>query len=108
MAYSSGVTYRSQVLLVAVLLFVAVSQLVIVVVREILRYQNLDDDDGKGNNAKFSNLHFSCWLALFVFCPFLNILIGAAINGHDVQLRDRHLQFLRLEFDTKLGMHSPR
>lgn len=107
MAYSSGVTYRSQVLLVAVLLFVAVSQLVIVVIREILRNQNLDHD-GKGNNAKFSNLHFSCWLALFVFCPFLNVLIGAAINGHDVQLRDRHLQFLRLEFDTKLGMHSPR
>jgi hypothetical protein len=40
--------------------------------------------------------------------PVLGIAVGFVVNAYDNFCYRRHLQFLRLEFDTRLGMHSPR
>lgn len=52
-------------------------------------------------------LHWLVWV-LMCFLPVLGVFIGLLINSHDNKIYRRYLQFLRLEFDTRLGMHSPR
>lgn len=47
------------------------------------------------------------WLAMGAF-PLLEIATGLWVNSSDDQMYKRYLQFLRLEFDTRLGMYSPR
>jgi hypothetical protein len=51
--------------------------------------------------------HLLLWPVLLAF-PFIGLFIGNAINSWDERWYKRHLMFLRLEFDTRLGMHSPR
>lgn len=65
-------------------------------------------NSGSLDYAAYSSLHWSCWLSIFIFAPLINIATAEYVNAHDLKLRTRHLQFLRLEFDTRLGMHSPR
>ena len=50
------------------------------------------------------------WLTVvaLLIMPVLGALVGFATNHHDEASYRRYCQFLRLEFDTKLGMHSPR
>lgn len=47
------------------------------------------------------------WIAIGIF-PFIGLIVGFIVNSDDIFSYQRHLQFLRLEFDTRLGMHSPR
>lgn len=47
------------------------------------------------------------WIAMAVL-PCLSIGSGLMVNAYDDVSYRRYLQFLRLEFDTRLGMHSPR
>lgn len=47
------------------------------------------------------------WIAIGI-CPVVGMVSGLGINRDDNFSYQRHLQFLRLEFDTRLGMHSPR
>lgn len=58
--------------------------------------------------ASYSHMHWTCWVMMFIVAPLLNLLVAEYVNAQDLKLRTRHLQFLRLEFDTRLGMHSPR
>ena len=55
----------------------------------------------------YQDLDWIVWFFIFLF-PLLGVLIGIRVNVDDDWHYRRHLQFLRLEFDTKLGMHSPR
>ena len=55
----------------------------------------------------YTNLSWIVWL-LMVLLPLLGIIWGFVLNQIDWRSYRRHMQFLRLEFDTKLGMHSPR
>lgn len=50
------------------------------------------------------------WESLVVgaVCPFLILLLGEMVKRHDARVYDRYVTLLRLEFDTRLGMHSPR
>jgi hypothetical protein len=57
--------------------------------------------------AIYQKLHWSVWLVLALI-PQLGAVIGFVVNSLDSWHYRRYLQFLRLEFDTKLGMHSPR
>lgn len=41
-------------------------------------------------------------------CPFLILLFGEMVKRNDARVYDRYVTLLRLEFDTRLGMHSPR
>jgi hypothetical protein len=43
-----------------------------------------------------------------VLGPLGGLAVGVAVNAADMSWHVRHLKFLRLEFDTRLGMHSPR
>jgi len=40
--------------------------------------------------------------------PLFGLVIGTIVNALDEKGYLRYMQFLRLEFDTKLGMHSPK
>lgn len=41
-------------------------------------------------------------------CPLLVLGIGELLKRNDARVYDRYITLLRLEFDTRLGMHSPR
>ncbi len=57
--------------------------------------------------SEFDDLSWVIWAALFLF-PLIGYILGIYLNDSDEKLYRRYLQFLRLEFDTRLGMHSPR
>ena len=70
----------------------------------------LDDDDNSGgnnHNPQYSDLHYLVWIWLLVG-SMMNVIVGFVVNHDDNHHYRRYLQFLRLEFDTRLGMHSPR
>ena len=50
------------------------------------------------------------WMVWFVMAvlPAINLIVATSLNKHDDKFYRRFLSFLRLEFDTRLGMHSPR
>jgi len=47
------------------------------------------------------------WLLLLLL-TLLGAASGGLVNSADDKFYRRYLQLLRLEFDTRLGMHSPR
>ena len=55
----------------------------------------------------YTDLHYSVYIVL-VLSGVLSFCTGFYINQDDYHHYRRYLQFLRLEFDTRLGMHSPR
>lgn len=71
--------------------------IVVVVIRGYLR----------DNLSSFMHLGWLLWVML-VTLPVLQIAIGMLVNRHDNYYYARHLQYLKLEYDTRLGMHSPR
>jgi magnesium-transporting ATPase (P-type) len=57
--------------------------------------------------SDYANLHLAVWLAVAV--GFLaTFCVGLTLNAHDEKRHRQEMQFRRLDFDTKLGMHSPR
>ena len=56
----------------------------------------------------YADLGWGVWLTAAVAMPLLGAAVSVAVNQHDDRFYRRYLQFLRLEFDTRLGMHSPR
>lgn len=57
--------------------------------------------------VSYDKLHWTVWFLMFLM-PIGGIIVGTLVNRHDLFYYRRHLQFLRLKFDTRLGMHSPR
>lgn len=55
----------------------------------------------------YSEMDREVWIAMGIF-SLLSVGVGFIVNWADKFSYQRHLQFLRLEFDTRLGMHSPR
>lgn len=56
-------------------------------------------------------LLFECrWepLVAGVACPLLVLGVGELLKRNDARVYNRYITLLRLEFDTRLGMHSPR
>jgi hypothetical protein len=40
--------------------------------------------------------------------PFVVLLIGELVKKRDARIHSRYMTLQRLEFNTRLGMHSPR
>lgn len=55
----------------------------------------------------WAEVEWPVWLVLFVL-PVLVVVVGVLVNRLDAWHFQRFMQFLRLEFDTRLGMHSPK
>lgn len=70
--------------------------------------QSNDDISSSSSHELYSDLHYSVWMVLIVMSILGNGWIGFWLNRDDNHHYRRFLQFLRLEFDTRLGMHSPR
>ena len=69
---------------------------------------SIDDDYGSYTQSHtYADLHWSVWV-LMLLLPILGVFLGMHVNKLDDRHYRRYLQFLRLEFDTRLGMHSPR
>lgn len=43
-----------------------------------------------------------------LLCPFVILGISEVLKRNDARVHDRYITLLRLEFETRLGMHSPR
>ena len=61
----------------------------------------------RSDTVGYSSIDPTVWMAMVVM-TVLGLLVGTLTNSIDDKWYRRHLQFLRLEFDTRLGMHSPR
>jgi hypothetical protein len=61
----------------------------------------------RGGLQRYAQLDYTLWACMGLL-SIGGIFVGLAVNAHDKERHMRHLQFLRLDFDTKLGMHSPR
>lgn len=61
----------------------------------------------RGSLDGYTHLHWIVWTLVLVL-PLLTLALGRHLNAVDAKSYHRYLQFLRLEFDTRLGMHSPR
>ena len=59
------------------------------------------------SSHSYANLDWFVWFALFIL-PSVGVVVGILVNTDDQYHYKRYHQFLRLEFDTRLGMHSPR
>jgi len=81
---------------------IAIIHAMIMLARSSMRYNQNDLIQ-----HTYWELHWAIWVTMLVL-PALGILLGAVVNRLDDHHYRRHLQFLRLEFDTRLGMHSPR
>jgi hypothetical protein len=55
----------------------------------------------------FTWIPWQMWLAIFLW-PVVLLVLTENINAYDAQTYDRYMKFLQLEFDTRLGMYSPR
>lgn len=47
-------------------------------------------------------------LVVGALCPLVILVIAELLKRDDARAYDRYITLLRLEFDTRLGMHSPR
>lgn len=72
----------------------------VLTLREQLRHSSL-------HSHTYQQLDWPVWV-LMALLPVLGVLFGVLVNRDDERHYRRYLQFLRLEFDTRLGMHSPR
>lgn len=61
-----------------------------------------------GGVRAYGLLGWYVWVASVVVLPAVGVVISVAVNKYDGTAHRRYLQYLRLEFDTRLGMHSPR
>jgi len=80
-----------------VLVVIILIHVIVVIVRAYRRH----------NLTSFMHLGWLFWVML-VILPALQIVIGILVNKHDNYYYARYLQYLKLEYDTRLGMHSPR
>jgi hypothetical protein len=55
----------------------------------------------------FTWVPWEMWLVIFLW-PVFVLAINEKVNAYDARTYDRYVKFLQLEFDTRLGMYSPR
>lgn len=84
-------------------------QVITLVIKSRIRYVDSSlQDDGEGYQVYgLSIIDYRVWVSLFVL-PIGGIFIGMLINVHDAKFYQRYMQFLRFDFETKLGQYSPR
>ena len=61
----------------------------------------------RGGIANYAEVPYVVWIMMSV-TTIAGIFVGLAVNSYDNKKHQQTMQFLRLDFDTKLGMHSPR
>ena len=61
-----------------------------------------------GGIQALTSLDWPIWVVAIIIMPLLSVVASIELSSDDDKAYRRYLQFLRLEFDTRLGMHSPR
>jgi magnesium-transporting ATPase (P-type) len=61
-----------------------------------------------GGFGLYQRLSWILYIVIFLSATAGGFLLPFLLNKHDDSFYRRHLNFLRLEFDTRLGMYSPR
>lgn len=55
----------------------------------------------------FVHVPLDLWLIMLLL-PIVVLAIGELMKLQDKEVHDRHMRYLRAEFNTRLGTHSPR
>lgn len=107
--------YNSNKLYYNIIFFIILIQLLHNLVRYYIRnclisssIISLSCDNTEDNIYDYENISIITLVLIFVFIIVFTLLLHHYINQKDYKYYQRYLQFLRLEFDTRLGMHSPR
>ena len=83
----------------------------------LIRAKLRSTDEGTSYTNNLSNIGgiqaygligWPVWVASIFLLPLGGIFSSVIVNRYDGTAHRRYLQYLRLEFDTRLGMHSPR
>lgn len=90
--------YRSHPVFCTTTIFVLTLHVGICAIRAYTRQDGL---------VQYRDMSWVVYVVMFV-APLCSGTISFLLNEHDVFFYRRHLNFLRLDFDTRLGMHSPR
>ena len=69
---------------------------------------NMNGYSNIGGVRAYGLLGWPVWLCAVVVMPLCGVVLSVIVNKYDGTAHARYLQYLRLEFDTRLGMHSPR
>jgi uncharacterized membrane protein YjgN (DUF898 family) len=102
----NSLLYPGQWLCLAIF-FTLVVHLVVMGARAATRAEARVTEYSYGNSGDYTSLNWTVWVALLLL-PVGGIFVGGIANAHDDRHHKRYLQFLRLDFETKLGQHSPR
>jgi len=104
---SAGFMYRTQSLQQEVptrnVLWVTSCLLLLLVQIFYLVFRGLS----RGSLDMLQSVEWDTWLVITVM-PWINLLVGEYVKRQDKRIFDRFVLFLRLEFNTRLGTHSPR
>ena len=63
--------------------------------------------DGVSLDVFLNHVPWYCWAALGVW-PLFVVCMDELVKAHDHKLVVRYYKFMRMQFDTRLGMWSPR
>lgn len=102
--FSDFPTYKSHPDFYVAFIVLIIIHISVLLIRDYTRNNSIDNDYSYEN---YENLDIMVWILLIIL-PFIQILFGFVVNAIDDKSYRRYLQFLRLDFDTRLGMHSPR
>ena len=104
---SAGFMYRTQSLKQELptrnLLWIASCVLLLVLQALYLVFRGLSRE----SLHMLAHVEWDTWVVITVM-PWLGLLLGEYVKRQDKRIYDRFVQFLRLEFNTRLGTHSPR
>jgi hypothetical protein len=101
--FSDFPTYKTHPDFFAAFIVLIIIHVFVLLFRDYMRHSSID----KYSYANYKDLDIIVWV-LLIFLPIVQILFGFIVNAIDNKSYRRYLQFLRLDFDTRLGMHSPR
>lgn len=114
-ASSSGYLYRCESLLTSMptrcnrMWIVAASALLVIqIIISIFRAGITGADGSSLWHFMSSSVPWFVWVLFFVVWPLVVIATDEAVKSHDRAYITRYYRFMRMQFDTRLGMWSPK
>ena len=110
--YDLPTPYTHPWLYIAILI-IFIIHIIILIIRQILRanmynnYSNTTNNTMYNNSYYYKDVDYRVWIALCLL-PVCGVAIGLWTNYYDNIQYKRYMQYLRFDFETKLGQYSPR
>ena len=107
--YDIPTPYTHPWLYIAILI-IFIIHIIVLIIRQILRtnmYTNDTNTNIYNNSYYYKEVDYRVWIALCLM-PVCGVAIGLWTNYYDNIQYKRYMQYLRFDFETKLGQYSPR